>query len=84
MRAILADHAQDSVGIPFGLIGATTASASADSTAEFVLACGRRADAVYDAIASTLPKGAARRPMKRDRGHELAVVDRIRIMRRPS
>jgi hypothetical protein len=25
-------------------------------------------DAVYDAIASTLPKGAARWPMQRDRG----------------
>ena len=31
-----------------------------DTTAKSVLACGRRADAVYDAIASTLPKGAAR------------------------
>ena len=45
-------------------------------------------DAVYDAIASTLPKGAARWPMQRDRGQcfiqvEAAVVDRIRAMRRP-
>lgn len=46
-------------------------------------------DAVYDAIASTLPKGAARWPMQRDRGQcfiqvEAAVVDRMRAMRRPS
>ncbi len=46
-------------------------------------------DAAYDAIASTLPKGAARWPMQRDRGQcfiqvEAAVVDRMRAMRRPS
>jgi hypothetical protein len=40
-------------------------------------------DAAYDAIASTLPKGAARWPMQRDRGQcfiqvEAAVVDRMR------
>jgi hypothetical protein len=45
-------------------------------------------DAAYDAIASTLPKGAARWPMQRDRGRcfiqvEAAVVDRMRAMRRP-
>jgi hypothetical protein len=45
-------------------------------------------DAAYDAIASTLPKGAARWPMQRDRGQcfiqvEAAVVDRTRAMRRP-
>ena len=45
-------------------------------------------DAVYDVIASTLPKGAARWPMQRDRGQcfiqvEAAVVDRMRAMRRP-
>jgi hypothetical protein len=45
-------------------------------------------DAAYDAIASTLPKGAARWPMQRDRGQcfiqvEAAVVDCIRAMRRP-
>src|SRR5271165_189385 len=45
-------------------------------------------DAAYDAIASTLPKGAARWPMQRDRGQcfiqvEAAVVDRMRAMRRP-
>src|SRR5580704_342757 len=45
-------------------------------------------DAAYDAIASTLPKGAARWPMQRDRGKcfiqvEAAVVDRMRAMRRP-
>ena len=44
--------------------------------------------AAYDAIASTLPKGAARWPMQRDRGQcfiqvEAAVVDRMRAMRRP-
>jgi hypothetical protein len=42
----------------------------------------------YDAIASTLPKGAARRPLQRDWGQcfiqvEAAVVDRMRAMRRP-
>jgi hypothetical protein len=42
----------------------------------------------YEAIASTLPKGAARWPMERDRGQcfiqvEAAVVDRMRAMRRP-
>ena len=42
-------------------------------------------DAAYDAIASTLPKGAARWPMQRDRGQgfiqvEAAVVDRMRAM----
>jgi hypothetical protein len=45
-------------------------------------------DAAYDAIASTLPKGAARWPMQRDRGQcfiqvEAAVVDRMRAMRGP-
>src|SRR5260370_18393131 len=45
-------------------------------------------DAAYDAIASTLPKGAARWPMQRDRGQcfiqvEAAVADRMRAMRRP-
>ena len=44
-------------------------------------------DEAYDAIASTLPKGAARWPMQRDRGHcfikvAAAVVDRMRDMRR--
>jgi hypothetical protein len=42
---------------------------------------------VYDAIASTLPKDAARWPMQRDRGQcfiqvEAAVVDRMRATRR--
>jgi len=42
--------------------------------------------AAYDAIASTLPKGAARWPMERDRDQcfiqvEAAVVDRMRSMR---
>jgi hypothetical protein len=45
-------------------------------------------DAAYDAIASALPKGAARWPMQRDRDQcfiqvEAAVVDRMRAMRRP-
>jgi hypothetical protein len=45
-------------------------------------------DEAYDAIASTLPKGAARWPMQRDRGQcfiqvEAAVVDRMRVMRVP-
>jgi hypothetical protein len=45
-------------------------------------------DAAYDAIASTLPKGAARWPMQREQGQcfiqvEAAVVDRMRAMRRP-
>jgi hypothetical protein len=45
-------------------------------------------DAAYDVIASTLPKGAARWPMQRDKGQcfiqvEAAVVDRMRAMRRP-
>ena len=45
-------------------------------------------DAAFDAIASTLPKGAARWPMQRDRGQcfiqvEAAMVDRMRAMRRP-
>ncbi len=45
-------------------------------------------DAAYDAIASTLPKGAARWPMQRDQGQcfiqvEAAVADRMRGMRRP-
>jgi len=45
-------------------------------------------DAAYDAIASTLPQGAARWPMQRDRGQcfiqvEAAVVGRMRAMRRP-
>src|SRR5580704_236158 len=48
----------------------------------------RLTEAAYDAIASTLPKGAARWPMQRDRGQcfiqvEAAVVDRMRAMRRP-
>ena len=47
-----------------------------------------RTDEAYDAIASTLPKGAARWPMQRDRGQcfiqvEAAMVDRMRAMRRP-
>jgi hypothetical protein len=42
----------------------------------------------YDAIASTLPKGAARWPMQRDPGQcsievEAAVVDRMRAICRP-
>ena len=41
-------------------------------------------DAVYDAIASTLPKGAARWPIQRDRDQcfiqvEAAVVDRMNL-----
>jgi hypothetical protein len=45
-------------------------------------------DAAYDAIASSLPKGAALWPVQRDRGLcfiqvEAAVVDRMRAMRRP-
>jgi hypothetical protein len=45
-------------------------------------------DAAYDAIASTLPRGAARWPMQRHRGQcfiqvEAAAVDRMRAMRRP-
>jgi hypothetical protein len=49
---------------------------------------GALTDAAYDVIASTLPKGAARWPMQRDRGQcfiqvEAAVVDRMRAMRRP-
>ena len=45
-------------------------------------------EATYDAIASTLPKGAARWPMQRERGQcfiqvEAAVVDRLRAIRRP-
>jgi hypothetical protein len=45
-------------------------------------------DAAYDAIASTLPRGAARWPMQRDRDQcfiqvEAAVVGRMRAMRRP-
>jgi hypothetical protein len=45
-------------------------------------------DAAYDAIASTLPKGAARWPMQHERDQcfvqiEAAVVDRMRAMRRP-
>jgi hypothetical protein len=44
-------------------------------------------NAAYDAIASTLPKGAARWPMQRERDQcfiqvEAAVVDRMRSMRR--
>ena len=44
-------------------------------------------DAAYDAIASTLPKAAARWPIQRDRGQcfiqvEAAMVDRMRAMRR--
>ena len=50
--------------------------------------CVALTDAAYDAIASTLPKGAARWPMQRDRGQcfiqvEAAVIDRMRAMRRP-
>ena len=46
-------------------------------------------DEAYDAIASTLPKGTARWRMQRDRGQsviqvEAAVVDRMRVTRRPS
>jgi hypothetical protein len=46
-------------------------------------------DAVYDAVASTLPTGAARWPMQHDQGQcfiqvEAAVVGRIRAMRWPS
>ena len=46
------------------------------------------ADAAYGAIASTLPRGAARWPMQCDRGQcfiqvAAAVVDRMRAMRRP-
>jgi hypothetical protein len=45
-------------------------------------------DAAYDVIASTLPRGAARWPMQRDRDQcfiqvEAAVIDRMRAMRRP-
>jgi hypothetical protein len=45
-------------------------------------------DVAYDAIASTLPKGAARWPMQRDRDQcflqlEAAVVNHMRAMRRP-
>jgi hypothetical protein len=45
-------------------------------------------DAAYDAIASTLPKRAAQRPMQRDRGQcliqvEASVVERMRAMHRP-
>jgi len=44
--------------------------------------------AAYDAVASTLPKGAARWPMQRERDQcfiqvEAAVVDRMRSMRKP-
>ena len=44
-------------------------------------------EATYDAIASTLPKGAARWPMQRERAQcfiqvEAAVVDRLRAMRK--
>jgi hypothetical protein len=46
------------------------------------------ADAAYDAIASTLPKGAARWPVRRDRDQcfiqvEAALVDRMMAIRRP-
>ena len=45
-------------------------------------------DTAYDAISSTLPKGSARWPMQRDHGQcfiqvESAIVDRMRVMRRP-
>jgi hypothetical protein len=45
-------------------------------------------DAAYDAISSTLPKGSARWPMRRDHGQcfiqvESAIVDRMRAIRRP-
>ena len=45
-------------------------------------------DEAYDAIAFTLPKGAARWPMQRDWGQcfiqvEAAVVDRIRALHGP-
>jgi hypothetical protein len=50
--------------------------------------CDALNDAAYDAVASTLPKGAARLPMPRARGQcfiqvEAAVGDRMRPMRRP-
>ncbi len=50
--------------------------------------CVALTDAAFDAIASTLPKGAARWLMQRDRVQcfiqvESAVVDRMRAMRRP-
>jgi hypothetical protein len=43
-------------------------------------------EAAYETIASTLPKGAARWPMQRERGQcfiqvEAALVDRLRAMR---
>ena len=46
------------------------------------------AEATFDAIASTLPKGAARWPMQREHGQcfiqvEAALVDRLRAIRRP-
>jgi len=45
-------------------------------------------EATFDVIASTLPKGAARWPMQRERNQcfiqvEAAVVDRLRTMRKP-
>ena len=45
-------------------------------------------EAAFDAIASTLPKGAARWPMQRQGDQcfiqvEAAVVDRLRAIRRP-
>ena len=45
-------------------------------------------EATFDAIASTLAKGAARWPMQREHGQcfiqvEAAVVDRLRAIRRP-
>jgi hypothetical protein len=45
-------------------------------------------EATFDVIASTLPKGAARWPMQRERNQcfiqvEAAVVDRLRAMRKP-
>ena len=50
--------------------------------------CVALTDAAYDAIASTLPKGAARWPMQRDQGQcfiqvEAAVIDRMRAIRKP-
>jgi hypothetical protein len=44
-------------------------------------------EATFDVIASTLPEGAARWPMQRERGQcfiqvEAAVVDRLRAMRK--
>ena len=58
---------------------------SRDQVPEMI--CVVLTDAAYDAIASSLSKGAARWPMQRDRGQcfvqvERAVVNRMRAMRR--